>query len=360
MKKYKVYQKNGWWKVVNEGGAVLGVSDMDMIIEQDGYAFRDLNHNKTIEPYEDWRLPMEERITDLISRMEVDEMAGLMLYSVQQTVSKNDPFAYLQHYGSSPQDESKMAWDLSESLKAVIEKQKMRHITLSMAESAEAAIRWSNNLQAFAEEQPLGIPVNVATDPRNAPSLKLTEFTMGASDYISTWPDNLAMAATFSPETAKEFGKAASREFRAMGIATTLAPQADLASEPRWNRFYGTFGESSALSADMARAYCDGFQTSEGEAEIADGWGYHSVNTMVKHWPGGGPLEGGRDAHFAYGKYAVYPGDNFAEHLIPFTEGAFRLDGPTKTASAVMPYYSISYGQDKKYGENVEILTANI
>ena len=59
----------------------------------------------------------------------------------------------------------------------------------------------------------------------------------------------------------------------------------------------GTFGEDPQLSTDMARAYCDGFQTSEGDREIADGWGYDSVNAMVKHWPGGGSGEGGRDAH---------------------------------------------------------------
>lgn len=97
------------------------------------------------------------------------------------------------------------------------------------------------------------------------------------------------------------------------------------------------------MAADMARAYCDGIQTTE---DSADGWGLRSVNAMVKHWPGGGTGEGGRDAHYCYGKYAVYPGGHFAEHLLPFTEGAFRLKGKTKQASAVMPYYTISYDQD--------------
>jgi beta-glucosidase len=63
---------------------------------------------------------------------------------------------------------------------------------------------------------------------------------------------------------------------------------------------------------------------------------------MVKHWPGGGSGESGRDAHFGYGKYAVYPGGAMDEHLKPFVEGAFRLDGKTGCASAVMPYYTIS------------------
>lgn len=74
---------------------------------------------------------------------------------------------------------------------------------------------------------------------------------------------------------------------------------------------------------------------------------------MVKHWPGGGPEEAGRDGHFAYGKFAVYPGNNFQAQLTPFINGAFKLAGKTKKAAAVMPYYTISYAQDKKNGENV-------
>ena len=101
----------------------------------------------------------------------------------------------------------------------------------------------------------------------------------------------------------------------------------------------------------MSRAYIDGFQTSY-EKAISGGWGYESVNAMVKHWPGGGSGEGGRDAHYGSGKYAVYPGKNFEQHMIPFTKGAFDLKDGTGAASAVMPYYTISYGQDPN-GENV-------
>ena len=69
---------------------------------------------------------------------------------------------------------------------------------------------------------------------------------------------------------------------------------------------------------------------------------------MVKHWPSGGPEEGGRDGHFAYGKFAVYPGNNLQTQLTPFIDGAFKLNGKTKMAAAVMPYYTISYNQDTK------------
>ncbi len=167
------------------------------------------------------------------------------------------------------------------------------------------------------------------------------------------WPASLGIAATFDPEVMRQFGEIASIEYRALGISTALSPQIDLATEPRWSRFSGTMGEGPLLATDMARAYVDGFQTSDSPNEIAGGWGYHSVNAMVKHWPGGGPEEGGRDAHFGYGTYAVYPGNNLKNHLEPFVNGAFDLKGATGMASAVMPYYTISANLDTINHENV-------
>lgn len=201
-------------------------------------------------------------------------------------------------------------------------------------------------MQAFTESLGLGIPCNTSSDPRHAATGN-SEFNSGNGGAISLWPDGLGLAATFDPAVVKRFGEIAAREYRAMGITTALSPQIDLGTEPRWFRIFMTFGESPELTTDMARAYVDGLQTSEGKSEIKDGWGYHSVNTMSKHWPGGGTVEGGRDAHWAFGKYAVYPGSNFETHLKPFTEGAFRLSGKTGTTSAIMPYYTISYNQAK-------------
>ncbi|MFV0362806.1 MAG: hypothetical protein ACK5LL_06920, partial [Suipraeoptans sp.] len=106
MKKYEVKQKQGFLMVENRDGKTLGVSSEDMIIEHEGYAFKDLNHNGKMEPFKDWRLPISDRIEDLLSRLQVDEALGLMFYSIQQTVSKIDPFAKFQHYGSSPSDDS--------------------------------------------------------------------------------------------------------------------------------------------------------------------------------------------------------------------------------------------------------------
>ncbi len=356
-RKWHKEQKDGYILIVNEGGKNLGYSPESgvEILEVDGYAFKNLSRSGKLEKYEDWRLPVEERIEDLVSKMTVEQIAGLMLYSSHQTVTRpdsGDTFnqRFAGTYDGKPFDPK--TGDISritDQQKEFLKEDYVRHILLTSVESAEEAAKWNNHVQEFCESMDWGIPANISSDPRHG-AVSNGEFFVGAKGMISQWPSELGLAAAFDPDVGKEFGQVMSKEYRGLGITTALSPQIDLASDPRWNRYNGTFGEGTKLAADMARAYIDGCQTTE---ESPDGWGEDSVNAMVKHWPGGGTGEGGRDAHFSYGKYAVYPGDNFEEHLKPFTEGAFCLDGKTEKASAVMPYYTISYGVDQKYGENV-------
>lgn len=158
------------------------------------------------------------------------------------------------------------------------------------------------------------------------------------------------MAATFDPELCKKYGDAVSKESRALGITTALFPQVDLATEPRWMRFEDTFGSHPQMVTDFSKAYCNSLQSTEG---TKDGWGKDSILGMSKHWPGGGPCESGRDAHYPFGKFAVYPGNNLEDHLKPFLDGVFKLDGPTKTTASIMPYYTISWNIDQIDSQNI-------
>lgn len=323
------------------------------ILYDGGYAFKDLNRNGMIDPYEDWRLPSQERAADLASKMSVEEIAGLMLYSKHMAVphvSSTDPMKYTfggKSFAESGADTSA----LSDNQIVALKEDNLRHILVTKVSSPSAAARWNNNLQAFAESLPLGIPANNSSDPRNE-TRATDEFNEGSGGQASRWPTPLGLGASFDPEVVRDFGDVVSAEYRALGIATALSPQADIYTEPRWRRGVGTFTEDPDLAADMTRAYIDAFQTSYGDAVIEDGWGTQSVNCMVKHWPGGAAGEAGRDAHLCFGKYAVFPGGQFDTALQVFVKGAFNLDGPTGQASAVMPYYTISYGIDPS-GKNV-------
>lgn len=353
--KWTETENDGVRIVKNEGGKTLGYSTASgvTILTIDRLGFKDLNKNGQLDKYEDWRLSADDRAKDLASQMSVEQIAGLMLYSRHQSIpAASRGFMKASYNGKDFKESGANVWDLSDQQKEFLTKDNLRHVLITSVESPEVSARWNNNAQALVEGIGLGIPANNSSDPRHG-TISSEEYNEGAGGKISMWPSSLGLAATFDPHLIELFGSIAGKEYRALGIATALSPQVDISTDPRWYRTSGTFGEDPGLSTDIGRAYIDGFQTSTGDKEIADGWGYESVNAMVKHWPGGGSGEGGRDAHYGVGKYAVYPGNNFATHMIPFIEGAFKLKGKTGMASAVMPYYTISYNQDSKYKENV-------
>jgi len=289
----------------------------------DGYVFKDLNKNGMLEPYEDWRLPVEARVTDLVSRMTLEEKAGMMVHpwisigpGGQVVEEKNDRFSISTSYA--------------------ILAQNIRHFLNNNVVAPELMAQWANDVQSIAESSPLGIPLNISSDPRHhmRPHDMRSHFegyTVDAGKF-SAWPEFTGLAAANDPNLVKEFGKMAAREYRAVGIHTALHPQADLATEPRWPRINGTFGEDAELAARMVKAYIEGFQ---GKSLTST-----SVICMTKHWPGGGPQENGTDPHNAYGKMQVYSGGYFDYHLKPFL-GALEVG-----TAAIMPYYGIPQGYD--------------
>ena len=349
--KWTERQVDSFMLVTQKGGPTLGYSPQSgvKILTEDGYAFKDLNRNDSLDDYEDWRLTAQERAADLAKKLSVEEIAGLMLYSSHQSVPmvSHMGFGESTYGGKSFKESGAKPSDLSDDQKKFLRDDHLRAVLMTGVESPEVAARWNNNMQAYVEALDHGIPANTSSDPRHE-AKATTEYNAGAGGQISLWPTSLGLAATFDPQLVYRFGEIASEEYRALGIATALSPQVDIATDPRWTRFNGTFGEDPQLATDMAQAYCDAFQTTP----ETKGWGMKSVNAMVKHWYGYGAQEGGRDSHLASGKYAVYPGKNLAMHKRSFAEGAFRLKGGTEMASAVMPIYSILWNQDPS-GENV-------
>lgn len=133
----------------------------------------------------------------------------------------------------------------------------------------------------------------------------------------------------------RNFANIARQEYLAVGLRSALHPQIDLATEPRWARIGATMGEDANLTAELVVAYIEGF--------TGDTFGCQSVTTVTKHFPGSGPVQGGEDSHFASGKNATYPGNNFDYHLIPFKAAI------AAGARQIMPYYSRPVGT--KYEE---------
>lgn len=307
------------------------------VLEQSGHAFRDLNKNGVLDPYEDSRLSFEERTEDLLSQMNLPEKAGSMFINMIANMNAGELVEK-----PTPSDIFSLG---SPTNSTYVASKLMNHFNVVFVDEPRLLARWHNKLQSLAERTRLGIPVTIASDPRHGfgenPAASL------AAGSFSLWPEPLGMAATRDPSIVEHFGELAREEYRAVGIHLALHPMADLATEPRWARAAGTFGEDAQLSAEMTYAYVRGFQGEE--------LGPDRVATMVKHFSGGGPQAGGRDAHFPHGKDQVYPGDNFDYHLIPFAEGAFPAG-----AAQIMPYYGIPMGQtneDVGFAFNKQIIT---
>jgi beta-glucosidase len=283
---------------------------------QDGVQYRDLNGNGVMDPYEDPRLPAADRAEDLIRRLSLAEKAGLMFHTMVSASPSGSLAAETPRAGRS-------------DIRHLISGKLINHLNIHFLPEPRLAARWVNELQALAEEaSPHGIPVTLSTDPRHS----FAE-NWGASFtavHFSAWPEPLGFAAVQDEELVREFGRIARSEYAAVGIRAALHPTIDLATEPRWARQYGTFGQDADLVSRLAAAYLDGFEGPELDGE--------SVACMAKHFPGGGPQLNGEDAHFPYGREQVYPGGRFDYHLEPFRRIIAR------GVSAIMPYYGMPVG----------------
>lgn len=284
--------------------------------EEDGvtYAFKDMNGNGELDAWEDWRLSAEERAADLAPQLDVDQISGLMLFSGHE---------------SAPGD------GLTDAQEEYLEESYLRNVLYAGGNEVEPVVTWTNSMQAYVEtlsnDDTPYIPVNFSSDPRS----DAKDSYSGASGGVSQWPALLGMAATFDADRVGEFGKIAAAEYRAMGLANALSPQIDLATEPRWPRITGTLGEDADMSAEMAKAYVDGFQKTFDEEGNDLGWGPDSITTVIKHFPGDGAGEGGREAHTESGKYAVMPGGNIEGQMAPF-EAALDSGGLMTSYSIIL------------------------
>ncbi len=285
------------------------------LLTVDGYTFRDLNKNGKLDVYEDSRQPLDARVKDILSQMTIEEKAGMMFING----------ARVNEDGTIENKPGKGMFAFAPNALELVREKKMNHFNLWAIPGIEELAHWYNSMQKYVEDSArLGIPITIASDPRS--HFTKSVFALSASNF-SQWCEPLGFAAIDDAKFTLEFANDARQEYLAVGIREALHPQIGPTTEPRWPRIAGSFGEDAKLSAKMAIAYIEGFQT--------DTLGAESVATMTKHFPGGGPQFEGLDPHFPFQKGQVYPGNNFDYHLIPFKAAI------AAGTAAIMPYYGV-------------------
>jgi beta-glucosidase len=108
------------------------------IIYKDGLPFKDLNRNGQLDVYEDWRVNVVDRAKDLASKMTVDQIAGLMLYSRHQAVPAQEAGMFVGTYGGKPFSQSgAKASDLSDQQIAFLTNDNLRHVLMTSVKNME-------------------------------------------------------------------------------------------------------------------------------------------------------------------------------------------------------------------------------
>lgn len=314
------------------------------VLQINGLLFKDLNKNGKLDVYEDWRRSIDERVNDLVAQMTIEEKAGLM---VGPTLSAGPSGTVNEQavYGVNPFNPGPVMLNVPATTEAINRRHIRQFINRENLPPRTMA-NWLNGVQQIAEGSRLGIPVIFVTNPRNQNGAQNAFGFIEAGSAFSQWPGPLGLAAMRDTALIEEFARIAAQEYVSVGIRGAYHPTADVATEPRWNRFRETFGEDAKLTAEIITALIRGFQ--------GEKLGPRSVALTTKHFPGAGPADDGLDAHFAYGKNQVYPGKNLEYHLQPWKAAI------AAGTAMIMPYYAVPKGltsEDLGMAYNKEIIT---
>ena len=245
--------------------------------------------------YRNSKLPVEERVNDLIQRMTPEEKIGQLLCPMgwEMYVKK----------GKQVEPSSKYKELMSHGMPigsfwAVLRADPWTQKTLETGLNPELAAKALNKLQKYAvEETRLGIPILFAEEcPHGHMAIGTTVF-----------PTGLAMASTWNRELLQKAGQTVGLEARLQGANIGYGPVLDIAREPRWSRMEETFGEDPYLAGELGVAYMQGLQ---GE-NMMDG---KHVYATLKHFAAYGVPEGGHNGE----QTMVGTRKLFSDYLYPF------------------------------------------
>src|SRR5450755_2801130 len=224
---------------------------------------------QTTAPYLDSKTPVEQRITDLLSRMTVEEKVAQMTGAWENRGFFNDPQAlFVDERGNFLPERA-----------TVLLKYGIGEISRpSEGRDPRAMVEYTNTVQKWVKQNTrLGIPV-----------LFHDECLHGhVAPKGTSYPQAIALASTWDPALLHEVFTATAAEARARGVQQCLAPVLDLARDPRWGRTEETYGEDPYLVSRLGLAAIMGLQ---GEAQNIDA---HHVLATLKHFAVHSQPEGG-------------------------------------------------------------------
>ncbi|WP_295368425.1 glycoside hydrolase family 3 N-terminal domain-containing protein [uncultured Pseudoflavonifractor sp.] len=312
----------------NEDGPTIGVTLLGVVV-QDGKYFRDLDNDQELDDFEDWRLDAQTRAEAMAAALTdtqlTHQVVNVMAYSPKSTatadvVDENGEPVWTLMYaptggfgGGDDEGATNIEW---------LNTSKSRTFVLRANPETEVAVWFNNGLEQYSEYDAIAngevaVPFFMFTNPI-AHGLPNSEGVAAAS------------LGAGNADAVLEDAQMDRQVMWAKGVDGLYGPQIDLATDPRWSRNNGTYGEREDMSAEIAANLVKGYQN--GDQGMVEG----SVLVTVKHFPGDGAAYNGFESHGQTGRYRIYSTENsLADYqLVPFI-AAFEAG-----AAGVMPGYS--------------------
>jgi beta-glucosidase len=229
-------------------------------------------------PYRDPKLPLEQRVADLLSRMTLEEkIAQLTSAMGRPAMGADDKSAFTDTKGLFQPE--KAAVLLKNGIGQIAHPSGSRG-PREMAEFTNAVQKW------VKENTRLGIPVLFHDECLHGHlAVKGTSF-----------PQAIALASTWDPALVENVFSATANEARSRGSQQCLSPVLDILRDPRWGRTEETYGEDPYLGSRIGVAAVKGFQ---GPGPLID---KSHVIATGKHFAVHGQPEGGSNT--APGNYS--------------------------------------------------------
>ena len=233
----------------------------------------------SLPAYKDPSFSIDVRLSDLLSRMTLEEKVGQLLCPLG--------WEMYEIHGNEVCPSGKFKQLIKERnvgmLWATYRADPWTKKTLANGLNPEMAAKAGNALQKYVMENTrLGIPMFLAEEAPHG------HMAIGATVF----PTGIGMAATWSPELVKEVGQVIAKEIRSQGGHISYGPVLDLTRDPRWSRVEETFGEDPVLSGTLGASMVDGL----GGGNLSQK--YATIATL-KHFLAYAVPEGGQNGNYA-------------------------------------------------------------
>ena len=320
----------------NENGPVIGTVHKGVLC-QDGLYCKDIDGSGVMKDYNDWRLPPKQRAESYVKQLSVKEKIGQLFIAdwrmgiYQKDESKRDESGLLDEAPVVKGENIFARQDLPGTTDA-INNWFVRHFIFRQNPTPEEHTDWINQLQASAEKCDHLVPVIITSNSRNEHG----EMVFGmndSADVFTEWPGTLGIAAAIKGDDIgiiNRFAHTVRKQWDAVGMKKGYIYMADVMSDPRWQRTYGTFGEDPELIAEIFSRMVPIIQGGD------NGVTPEGIAMTVKHFPGGGTRENGFDPHYKMGQWNVYQTEGSLQkyHLPAFQKAV------DKKVASIMPYYA--------------------